>query len=260
MARVVSAMLVSPMELSPEMEAALGAETQPEPLSVAARQEKLLERLNLDGLAHWPPENAVAVRELVLAYHDVFALESNELGCTSAIEHEIRIENDEPFKERFWHIPPPLLKEVCTCHPCLEEGWYPVFLHGLQVPQHTYEKGLIPPATDSGGPGNHGGVSAFLVDGFQVRLLADQDGPRIATVHSLYGWKPWVLQVYPHAIQAVQCTGNISASHAEHLRGAEPYVLCHLLGQCHSLRPHGRGAPGVLVHGVREVPRVQFEA
>ena len=111
---VVSAMLVPPTKLSPEMEAALGVETQPEPLSVAARQEQLLARLNLDRLAHWSPENAVAVIELVLAYHDVFVLESNELGCTSAIEHEIRIENGEPFKEWFRHIPPPLLEEVCA--------------------------------------------------------------------------------------------------------------------------------------------------
>ena len=49
--RVVSAMLVSPTELSPEMGAALGKESRPEPSSVAARQEKLLEKLNLDGLA-----------------------------------------------------------------------------------------------------------------------------------------------------------------------------------------------------------------
>ena len=83
-------------------------------MSMAVRQEKLLENMNLDGLAHWSPENAVVMRELVLAYHDVFALESNELGCTSAIEHKIRIENGEPFKEQFRHIPPPLLEEVCT--------------------------------------------------------------------------------------------------------------------------------------------------
>ena len=113
-ARVVSTMLVSPAELSPEMEATLGEESRLEPLSVAVRQEKLLEKLNLDGLAHWSPENVMAVRELVLAYHDVFMLENNELGCTSAIEHEICIENDEPFKEQFRHIPPPLLEEVCT--------------------------------------------------------------------------------------------------------------------------------------------------
>ena len=113
-ARVVSASLVPPAELSPEMETILSVESQPEPMSVAARQEKLLEKLNLDGLAHWSLENAVAMRELVLAYHDVLALESNELGCTSAIEHDIRIKNGEPFKEWFQHIPPPLLEEVHT--------------------------------------------------------------------------------------------------------------------------------------------------
>ena len=110
--RVISASLVPPTELSPEMEAVLGMEARPEPMSVVVRQEKLLEKLNLGGLAHWSPGNAVAVRELVLAYHDVFTFDGNELGCTSVIEHEICIENSEPFKEWFWCIPPPLLEEV----------------------------------------------------------------------------------------------------------------------------------------------------
>ena len=90
--------------------------------------------------------------------------------------------------------------------------------------------------------------------------MADQDGPRITTVHGLHGGEPWVLQVYLHAVWAVQCAGDIPASHAEHLGGAEPHVLCDLLGQCHSLWPHGGGAPGALVCGVREVLEVQFEA
>ena len=111
-AQVMSASLVPLTELLPEMEAILGGESRPEPMSVVVRQEKLLEQLNLDGLYHWSPGNVAAARELVLAYHDVFALESNELGCTSAIEHEIRIENSEPFKEQFQCIPPPLLEEV----------------------------------------------------------------------------------------------------------------------------------------------------
>ena len=98
-AHVMLASLVPPTELLPEMEAALGTEAKPEPMSVMVRQEKLLEKLNLDGLAHWSPRNAAVARELVLAYHDVFALESNDLGCTSAIEHEICIDNSEPFKE-----------------------------------------------------------------------------------------------------------------------------------------------------------------
>ena len=66
---VVQVMLVSPVpptELSLEVEATLGAEASPEPMSVVVRQEKLLEKLNLDGLAHWSPTNAVVARELVL--------------------------------------------------------------------------------------------------------------------------------------------------------------------------------------------------
>ena len=111
---VMSASLVPLTELLLEMEATLGIEDKPEPMWVMVRQEKLLEKLNLDGLAHWSLRNAAAVRELVLAYHDVFTLESNELGCTSAIEHEICINNSKPFKEWFRCIPPPLLEEVRT--------------------------------------------------------------------------------------------------------------------------------------------------
>ena len=111
-AHVMSASPVPPAELLPEMEAALGVEAKPEPMLVAARQEKLLEKLNLDRLAYWSLRNAVVARELVLAYHDIFTLESNELGCTSAIKYEICINNSEPFKEWFRCIPLPLLEEV----------------------------------------------------------------------------------------------------------------------------------------------------
>ena len=109
---VISAPPVPPTELSPEMEAALGMEAKSEPMSVMVRQEKLLKKLNLDRLAHWSPRNAAVARELVLAYHNVFTLESNGLGCTSVIKQEIGIDNSEPFKERFRCIPPPLLEEV----------------------------------------------------------------------------------------------------------------------------------------------------
>ena len=51
--------------------------------------------------------------------------------------------------------------------PGLEEGWHTVFLHRFQVPQCMYEERFIPTATDSGGPGEHGGVGAFLIDGFK---------------------------------------------------------------------------------------------
>ena len=81
---------------------------------VATQQEKLLEKLDLDGLSSWSPRNTAAARELVLTFHDIFALDDNELGCMSAIEHEIHVMDSEPFKEHFRQIPPPLLEEVRT--------------------------------------------------------------------------------------------------------------------------------------------------
>ena len=51
---VVSASLVPPTELLLEMETTLGTEVKPEPMSVMARQEKLFEKLNLDGLRAIP--------------------------------------------------------------------------------------------------------------------------------------------------------------------------------------------------------------
>ena len=99
MAWVVSESPVPTMELSSEMEATLGAEATQKPMSVTAWQEKLLEKVNLDGLSNWAPQNAAAAQDLILAFHDIFTLEGNELGCTSAIKHEICITDSEPFKE-----------------------------------------------------------------------------------------------------------------------------------------------------------------
>ena len=56
---------------------------------------------------------------------------------------------------------------VQCSHPGPEEGQHPAFLHGLQMPQHTYEEGLVPPATDSGGPGKHGGSAHFSLMDFK---------------------------------------------------------------------------------------------
>ena len=90
---------------------------------VQERQDKLLEKLNLDGLSEWTPSNAATAMELLLLYHDAFAVKPDELGCTSTIEHEIRLTDEEPFKEQFRCIPPPLLEEVhASLRGMLEAG------------------------------------------------------------------------------------------------------------------------------------------
>ena len=83
----------------------------------------MLEKLNLDGLSNWTPRNAAVAWDLVLAFHDIFTLEGNKLGCTSVVKHEICITDSEPFKEWFRHIPPPLLEEVrASLHDMLDAG------------------------------------------------------------------------------------------------------------------------------------------
>ena len=63
-------------------------------------------------------------KELLLSYHDAFVLKPDELRCTSTIEHEIRLSDDEPFKEHFRRIPPPLLEEVQCVPKRYVGGWH----------------------------------------------------------------------------------------------------------------------------------------
>ena len=118
---VVSVMLVPPEEAP--LEQAEGVQVPREWMSVQERQEKLMNKLNLNGLSGWSPCNAAIARELLLSYHDTFALEPDELGCTSAIEHKICLNDNELFKECFRHIPLPLLEEVhASLRDMLEAG------------------------------------------------------------------------------------------------------------------------------------------
>ena len=83
----------------------------------------MLEKLNLNGLSEWTPRNAAIAKELLLSYHNAFVLKPDKLRCTSAIEHEIHLSDDEPFKEHFRRIPPPLLEEVrASLRDMLEAG------------------------------------------------------------------------------------------------------------------------------------------
>ena len=47
-----------------------------------------------------------------MEHHHIFSLEKNEIGCTDTAEHIIELMDDEPFKEQFQQIAPPLLEEV----------------------------------------------------------------------------------------------------------------------------------------------------
>ena len=47
-----------------------------------------------------------------MEHHHIFSLDKNEIGCMDTVEHIIELIDDEPFKERFRRIAPPLLEEV----------------------------------------------------------------------------------------------------------------------------------------------------
>ena len=83
-------------------------------LTVKQWQEKLFQELDLSRLESWPPELAKAAQSLLAKYHNVFSLESSELGCTHSTKYVIEVTDDTPFKEWFRQIPLPLGEEVCT--------------------------------------------------------------------------------------------------------------------------------------------------
>ena len=57
-------------------------------------------------------ENKEKALNLLVEYHDIFALEDREMGCTEAAEHKIKVTDPKPFKERQQNIPTGLLEEV----------------------------------------------------------------------------------------------------------------------------------------------------
>ena len=119
--RVATTKSVPEAQCSPELLKQLNDESEdkPEPakLSTQQRLDLLLAALQKDGgldrLKEWLPELAKKVVALLLEFHHVFSLEPNEIGCTDTTKHVIDLMNDEPFKERFHRIAPPLVDEVC---------------------------------------------------------------------------------------------------------------------------------------------------
>ena len=76
------------------------------------RKKLLFQQLDLSGQDKWSHRNKADGQTLSAEYHDIFFLEPGELGCTDLAKHEIRVVDNEPFKERFQRIPPLMVDEV----------------------------------------------------------------------------------------------------------------------------------------------------
>ena len=58
------------------------------------------------------PEQKERVRHFLAKWQDVFSKSPTDLGCTNLVEHEIHLDNEQPFKEPYRRIPPALIQEV----------------------------------------------------------------------------------------------------------------------------------------------------
>ena len=112
-AQVVAANRVTPVEVMPgtleKLDEMQGV--QQTKMSIEHRKEMLLQQLDLSELEGWSGTNHASAHALLTKYHNIFFIEPGELGCTGLVKHEIRVVDDEPFKVRFWRIPPPMVEE-----------------------------------------------------------------------------------------------------------------------------------------------------
>ena len=74
-------------------------------MTVEQWREALYEQLDLSSLDSWTPKSRVVTHSLLAEYHNIFSLNSCELGCMDLAWHVIMVMDDEPFKERFRQIP-----------------------------------------------------------------------------------------------------------------------------------------------------------
>ena len=65
-----------------------------------SRFSKILEKLDLKGIESWDEQQQQSVRKLLKEYQHLFALNLKELGKTSQVQHDIKLSDKTPFKER----------------------------------------------------------------------------------------------------------------------------------------------------------------
>ena len=117
--RIVAANLVPDAVVSPELEAKLAKDGEPEAaLTTKQRQELLMkvveENSSLGKLDGWKKATTLKAKRLLMEFHHIFSLERNEIGCTDTTEHVIELlpEQGKPFKERFRRIALHKVEEV----------------------------------------------------------------------------------------------------------------------------------------------------
>ena len=76
------------------------------------RVQKIFESLNLQGIESWNEQQQQSAKALITEYQHLFAMNLSELGKTSLVQHDIKLDNMTPFKEQYCRIPPHQYEEV----------------------------------------------------------------------------------------------------------------------------------------------------
>ena len=71
-----------------------------------------MESLSLQGIGSWSKQQQQSAKSLIREYQHLFALTLNVLGKTSLVQHDTKLDDETPFKERYQRIPPHQYEEV----------------------------------------------------------------------------------------------------------------------------------------------------
>ena len=82
------------------------------PKGNGSRFEKLFESLNLKGIELWNEQQQQLARNCITEYQHLFVMNLSELGKTSVVQHDIKLDDMMPFKEHYQRIPLHQYKEV----------------------------------------------------------------------------------------------------------------------------------------------------
>ena len=77
-----------------------------------SRLKQLFESLNLKGIESLEEQQQQSARDLIMEYQHLLVMNLSELGKTSLVQHDIKLDDMTPFKEWYQIIPPHQYEEV----------------------------------------------------------------------------------------------------------------------------------------------------
>ena len=112
---VISAANVVPAMIAPknmlakdwdQSQSQLASHAKPKEEELARRGKLVVEQIDLSSIQNWSQSLQQQVRELLMEFQDIFALNDLELGRTNLVKHHIPLTNPVPFKDRYTRIRP----------------------------------------------------------------------------------------------------------------------------------------------------------